>query len=464
LRFTDTRWYPSGVSRRDVDAGVDVRIAGKAAGDTAEPGLAVARVLADPPAGTAAQAGIGGPDLLYPAGRLVLGAPDQQAPGLGQDRPVQARLRVGTVAQVRAGTPGVRLRRGPADHGLYPQVLETDHVEPLRQTGGDLLAPVLTPVSPMGPEPGDAGTLRLLLRRSPQRPGLTSLGLAQFGPFPARHARAMELLARRQRRGDHHAPVDTHHLPGTRRRDRVRDDRERDVPPPGPVQGHPVGPALRHRPRPPEPHPADLRDPDLAPAPVQPPHMQAEREVGDAESLVHVPLAATGAAVGAGVEVPHRLAEVPQRLLLHILRSGRQPRVLRPRLGEHPRLFDVTGQRPHRPPLLVDVLVPVPVDPPRCRPVGLQGAELVQIPGQVPHIPGVRAVPEQDSFLLKRGVQPVPGHATTVPGTTDILERRQRGLTRRPKAAVPPRDSDGYRTGCGSRRRLSAWRGLPVAF
>src|SRR5207248_6632378 len=119
-----------------------------------------------------------------------------------------------------------------------------------------------------------------------------------------------------------------------------------------------------------------------------------------AESLVYVPLTAARVAVGASVEVSHRLAKVPQRVLLHILRPGCQPCVLRTRLGEHPRLLDVARQRPYRPPLLVDVLIPVPVYPPRCRPVGLQGAESVQVPRQVPHIPGMRAVFTQDGFLL----------------------------------------------------------------
>ena len=111
----------------------------------------------------------------------------------------------------------------------------------------------------------------------------------------------------------------------------------------------------------------------------------------------------------------------------------------RTRLGEHPRLLDVTRQRPYRSPFLVDVLVPVPVYPPGCFPVGLQGAELVQVPGQVPHIPGVRAVFTQDGFLLGRGVQPVSGHATTVAGTTDIPGRRQRGTPPLPEGGGPLR-------------------------
>jgi RecB family endonuclease NucS len=35
----------------------------------------------------------------------------------------------------------------------------------------------------------------------------------------------------------------------------------------------------------------------------------------------------------------------------------------------------------------------------------------------------MRAVIPQDSFLLKRGVKPIPRHMTTVAGTADILGR-----------------------------------------
>jgi hypothetical protein len=252
LRFTDTRWCPSGVSRRDVDAGIDVRVAGEAAGGTAEPGLAVARVLVDPPTDTAAQAGVSSPDRLHPARRLVLRALDQQTPALGQDRPVQA----GLSCNVPARVPGCPL--GRPGHVLYPQVLETDQVEPPRQVGGDLLAPVLTPVGLPGTQPGYAGTLSLLPWRAFRRPGLAPLGLAQPGPFPARHARAMQFLARRQRRSDHHTPVDPDRLAGTRGGDRLGNHRECDVPPPGMVKIDAVGLALWYGACPPEPHPADL--------------------------------------------------------------------------------------------------------------------------------------------------------------------------------------------------------------
>jgi hypothetical protein len=68
--------------------------------------------------------------------------------------------------------------------------------------------------------------------------------------------------------------------------------------------------------------------------------------------------------------------------------------------------------------LLVDVLVPVPVHTPGCGAVGLQLAELVQVPGQVPHVPGLRAVLSQHCFLRCGRVHPVSDHRrlVTCPG------------------------------------------------
>src|SRR5208282_1169843 len=71
--------------------------------------------------------------------------------------------------------------------------------------------------------------------------------------------------------------------------------------------------------------------------------------------------------------------------------------VLGSRLGELPALLQVSWRaRPAR------------------APVG------VLLDGQVPHVPGMRAVLSQHRLLGGRGEQPVPGHANTLSGTTDI--------------------------------------------
>jgi hypothetical protein len=419
------------MSCRDVDAGVDVCVVCEAAGDAAEPGLAVARVFAYPSAGAATQAGVSGPDLLYPARGLVLGAPDQQAPPLRQDRLVKAAFGPDVLSRV-FGRP-----LGGAGHVSDVQVLEPNHVEATCEVGRGLLTPVLALVRLPYPQSSDPLTLGLLRRRAFRCPGLTPLGLPQPGTLSHRQARAMQLLAGRQCRGDHHATVDADRLACTRRRESHGLHGERDMPPSRAVTCDPVRLALRDGPRPSEPHPAALGHPDLAPATVKTPYMHPECKVCDAEPLSHVAPAAARTAVSARVEVPHRLAEVSQRLLLDILRSRRKPRVLRTRLREHPRLSQVAWQRPHQATLLVDVLVPVAVSAPGSVPVRFQGAELVQVPCEVPNVPGMRAVLHQQISLLGRRVQPIPGHAATLAGTTDIPGGRERGFPNCPKAAVP---------------------------
>jgi hypothetical protein len=63
------------------------------------------------------------------------------------------------------------------------------------------------------------------------------------------------------------------------------------------------------------------------------------------------------------VEIPHRLGEIPQRLLLDHHRPRREPDVLRTGFSEHPSLLHVSRQRADRSVLLVDVLAAVPVHP-----------------------------------------------------------------------------------------------------
>ena len=100
---------------------------------------------------------------------------------------------------------------------------------------------------------------------------------------------------------------------------------------------------------------------------------------------------------------PEGLAEVPQRLLLHHLRACGQPRVFRPRLGELPALLQV----PRR---AFPARVPV----------------RVLLDGEVPHVPGVRAVVPQHRLLGGCGEQTVTGHANTLATTTDIPEEVKR--------------------------------------
>ena len=196
----------------------------------------------------------------------------------------------------------------------------------------------------------------------------------------------LDSLTRGERDRHGHAPVEADDLTGARRGDRVGDGGERDVPPPGPVPGDPVRPGLRQGPGSFEPDPAHLRHEDPGPAAadlLDPPGLRPD----DPEPLVDPGLAPGRPVVGAGEEVAPRLVQVPQRLLLHGLRPGREPRLGGAGLGQLRGLRDEPGRRslpaaPHQP----------------------------LLEAQVPHVPGVRARLQQERLLRRGGVHPVPGH------------------------------------------------------
>src|SRR5262249_61843873 len=103
------------------------------------------------------------------------------------------------------------------------------------------------------------------------------------------------------------------------------------------------------------------------------------------------------AAVRPRVEVPHCLVVVADRLLLHDHAALGQPRVRRPGLAELPTARSEPGHR----------------------------AAAGAVPGflldaQVPYVPGMRAMPEQDCFLRRGRIEPVPGHKITVVAGSDI--------------------------------------------
>jgi hypothetical protein len=96
----------------------------------------------------------------------------------------------------------------------------------------------------------------------------------------------------------------------------------------------------------------------------------------------------------------HGLREVPQRLLLHDLAAIAQPLVFGSRRGELSGLLQVAG----------------------CS-IASRAPVLVLLDCQVPDVPGVRAVPEQDRFLFRRWRQPVSSH-------TNIIANSGRGERR----------------------------------
>jgi hypothetical protein len=181
---------------------------------------------------------------------------------------------------------------------------------------------------------------------------------------------------------------------------------ERKMPAAGPIAGDPVGlHPLGDRPRQAEAHPADLGHPH----PTEPPvhmldMMRFHRDLP--ESLMHTGFAPRRAAVRSAEKVAHRLGEVPQCLLLHGLRAGRQPVVLGTGRGQLSTLLVIAGR--------AATGLPMPL----------------LLDGQVPHIPGMATMLGHHRPLLSGRKQPVTRHASNLAGTTDKLSKGE--------AALPP--------------------------
>ena len=319
-----------GVPRRDVDGRVHVRVAGETAGSAHEPRLALPRVRIHLPARRAPLARERGSDLLHPAGRLVLQPADQQPP----PRPRIPRFSPALARTFRPGFSRVPL----ADRVMFPIFRSSTRITSNRRA--------------MSVETFSAQSLRRSVSRARSRaiacftrprrfdPRLARASVRcsrrSLRPLPPGQAGSVQQVPGGQGRGDRHAPVNAHHLAVTRRGNRLRDGGEGDMPPARPVPGHPVGlHPRRHGAGPAEPHPPGLGHPDLAdvagyaahvPLPPAPP--------GDPESLIPPGLAPRRppGRVARVEERRHRLGEVAQRLLLHRLGAGGQPRVLGSRL------------------------------------------------------------------------------------------------------------------------------------
>jgi hypothetical protein len=122
------------------------------------------------------------------------------------------------------------------------------------------------------------------------------------------------------------------------------------------------------------------------------------------------------ATVGAVEKVAHRLGEVPQRLLLHSLRPGRQPLVFG------------AGRRQ------LGTLLVVPGHLATWLPI------LPLLYGKIPPKPGVAAVFGHCCRLLKAGKQSEPAHINNIGTTTDNRPKggKRRLLTRlKPGVSMP---------------------------
>jgi hypothetical protein len=209
------------------------------------------------------------------------------------------------------------------------------------------------------------------------------------------------------------AEIDTDHRAITvagYRRGRVS---ERDMPAPGPVTGNPVGlHAVRHRGRAAKADPADLGHPHPPEASVELLDvMRLDRDLP--KPLVHTGFAPRRAPVRATEEVPHRLREIPQRLLLHRLRARRQPIVFCAGRGQLRALLVVDTRAVARLPmrLLLD--------------------------RQIPHVPGMAAMLGQPRHLSSRPKQPVSRHTHNVTTYTDTTPKGE-------VAFPPPAKAKGF--------------------
>ena len=122
-------------------------------------------------------------------------------------------------------------------------------------------------------------------------------------------------------------------------------------------------------------------------------------------------LAPRRATMSALKKIAHRLGEIPQRLLLHSLRPGRQPIVFgtgRRQLGA---LLVIPGR--------FSTWLPVPL----------------LLYGKIPHKPGMATVLDQHRCLLKARKQPKPTHINNLGSTTD---NETRGGKRRPLPRLRP--------------------------
>ena len=128
-----------------------------------------------------------------------------------------------------------------------------------------------------------------------------------------------------------------------------------------------------------------------APEWLDPAHVRrAQRD--NAKSLVPASLPPGRAAVSAVKETPHGLIKVAERLLLDHLAAIAQPWIRFTGHGELPTLLHVPGRRQ------------APRTPPR-----------LLLNRQVPHITGVRAMPDQYALLFATQVNTISRHTNTIP-------------------------------------------------
>ena len=293
-----------------------------------------------------------------------------------------------------------------ARHGPHIEGFDPNRVEPARDIGGQLLDPILSPGGLFGFQFRGRQLRASAPIRTALRAGQPLLQHPQSDSLTAAQAGDVQQVSSGQGRCHRHPAVDTDYRGITWAGERLWDGSERDMPAPDTVTGHSVGlHPVRHRAGPAKPHPADLGYPHPPEAPVELLDvMRLDRHLP--EPFVHTCFAPRRAAVRAAEEVAHRLREIPQRLLLHGLRAGRQPLVFGAR------------RRQLRAPLVV------------ARRAAARLPMPLLLDRQIPHIPGVAAMLSQNRRLLSSRKQPISRHTENLAPTTDTTQNGE--------AAFPP--------------------------
>jgi hypothetical protein len=210
---------------RDVSGPVHVGVRPVPTSHAHEPRLALATVRSEVLAGVTGRRRVRSFDLLHPSGCLLLQPGREQTPTGLQDAPVEAGLGCDVPARVLHGPP-----RG-AGHGVDVQVLDPDHVEAAGQVGAGLLNPVLAPVTFPGLQPADQGPDLPATARPAGGAGESALQPQEPPGFLAAQPGRAGQLTSGQRHRHSDTAVHTHDdAAGPRRRDRVGDRSERDMP------------------------------------------------------------------------------------------------------------------------------------------------------------------------------------------------------------------------------------------
>jgi hypothetical protein len=390
----------------DVACGVHVSITrARTAGHALENRLALAVFQCYMPAGRASLRRVRSRNEFQPPRSLLLQPANQLSPALAANLTVETPF----LRDVDPWACTSTARR--AGHTTHIQILDSDGVEPARQIGRCLLDPVTAAICFAGAQPRNTLLRSCPPVRSASRPGQTPLQSVQSPRFTSTKARNTQQLPGGQRRRHRHATINTNHGAVVGSRDRFRDGSKNDVPTPRLIESdavrlHDVGDVAS----PPEPNPSHFRDPHLPITAADP--LEVVRFDSDLpKPFMPSGLAPRRAAVGAVEKVVHRLCEVPQRLLLHGLRPGRQPIVMGTNGSQLSTLLVVTGR--------LASWLPVPL----------------LLDGQIPHKPGMATMFSQRCRLLRPRKQSKPRHIDNLGTRTDNISE---GGTRRLLLRVEP--------------------------